>query len=112
MKACQHASLTSQTPTLLAVFDQSQFLKLAKVIANTSKHRGRSDPNATAAQVVGVTVGVNADGVPVREVTIQWQDSSGQGGMVDALELVRGALDEWRAVFADHGITDPYPNGL
>jgi len=98
--------------TLRNVFDQSEHLKLARVVANTAKHRERSNPNATAAQVVQVTVDVDRDGVPIRTVTIRWQDSAGQSGTVDALELVQGALAEWRAVFVDNEIADPYPGGL
>lgn len=99
-------------PTLAKVFEERQFLKLARMVANTAKHRVRSDDNATAAQVVAVIVAVNEDGIPVRTVTIRWKDSTGKSGTVDALELVRGAVQEWRDVFATNGITDPYPKGL
>jgi hypothetical protein len=45
-------------------------------------------------------------------MTIERRQPNGDTEVEDALDLVRGAVAEWRAVFAAHQITDPYPSGI
>lgn len=94
---------------LRRIVERKVWLKLATDVANTSKHHTRLKGGVTAR--VG-SVSVSGADVKRGVVAISWNDGQGQGASVDALALVRGAASEWRTVLADHGIADPYAQGV
>jgi hypothetical protein len=96
---------------LRTIVGQNNWLQLATDIANTTKHHTRSQASATSAKVSGVSTG-GTIGTWHGRMTIERRQPNGDTEVEDALDLVRGAVAEWRAVFAAHQITDPYPSGI
>lgn len=95
---------------LRTIVGQNKWLQLATDIANTTKHHTRSQPSAAAAKISGVSVS-GTIGTRIGRMTIE-RRRNGNTEVEDALDLVQGGVAEWRAVLADHDITDPYPNGI
>src|ERR1039458_5860319 len=78
----------------------SKWLLLTPGVANTSKHRTVTiGKNPITAKVGNVAVRMIEGGLSAGVVTIDWCDAAGTTGNEDALDLVRGAIGEWRSIF-------------
>lgn len=96
---------------LLAIVRHSRYLQLVTDVANTSKHLKRRSNQTTAAIAEATINGVR--GEPLRGIiSIAWQAADGRSGLEDALDLILGAIADWRMAFVTHAIPDPYPVGV
>jgi hypothetical protein len=96
---------------LRTIVRRSRCLQLVTDVANTSKHHTRQG-NQTTARIEQITIN-GVRGEPQQGiVSIAWRSVDGRSGQEDALDLIRGAVADWRGVFITHGIPDPYPTGV
>jgi hypothetical protein len=87
------------------------WLQFATDVANTLKHHTRSSGSAATAHVSSVLVKGTVGSLQC-QLKVERRHSNGDVEIVDARDLVRGGIAEWRAVLTAQQITDPYPNGI
>jgi hypothetical protein len=81
--------------------DKEAALRICAGVANTSKHRTRSQPNAITARIA--SVGFDGEGT---HVTIDWSEGL-HGGTENALDLARRCVTAWDGYLKASGLQSP-----